>query len=165
MSRIAAQVRISAPTSHVWPVLADFGGIHRWAPNVVSSHALTEQNAGVGAARHCEVDGFGPVQEYVESWDEGRRYFFRVEGIGPMKTVRNGFAVEEDGDSTIVTLTINYEVKYGLLGRMMDFFMVRRGFRKAAISLLTGLKHHVETGETVGAEIPSVTEAPRAVAA
>ena len=54
------------------------------------------------------------------------------------------FRLESLGDTTKVTVSPDYRVKYGPIGLVMDRLMVRRMYEKGMASLLHGLKEHVE---------------------
>ncbi len=41
-------------------------------------------------------------------------------------------------------LALDYELKFGPLGRMMDRLLVRRQFKKVVPAILVGLKRYVE---------------------
>ena len=58
---------IAATPSEVWAVLADFGAISAWAPNVDHSCLLTEQETGVGTARRIQA-GRTTLVETVTEW-------------------------------------------------------------------------------------------------
>lgn len=47
--------RLLAPPARVWQVLAHFGAISAWAPNVDHSCLLTHQAGGVGAIRRIQT--------------------------------------------------------------------------------------------------------------
>ena len=44
------------------------------------------------------------------------------------------------------SLALEYELKFGPLGRLMDRFMVKRQFDKVVPAILSGLKRHMERG-------------------
>ena len=44
---------------------------------------------------------------------------------------------------------INYDMKFGPIGALMDRFMIQPQVGESFDSLLAGLKHHIETGEEV----------------
>ena len=62
----------------------------------------------------------------------------------PFKTADIRFTLNERDDTTVVTLTTNYELKFGIVGRIFDVLMVRRLYRKGMVKLLKGLKIHME---------------------
>ena len=58
--------------------------------------------------------------------------------------------MEPNGEGTIVVATLDYQVKFGPLGTLLDKLIMGRLFRKGVIGHLAGLKYHVETSELVG---------------
>ena len=67
----------------------------------------------------------------------------------PLKRNVVDFTVETDGDGTLVSVSPDYELKFGPLGVLMDKLFAGRQFRNGMAEMLAGLKHHVETGELV----------------
>ena len=67
--------------------------------------------------------------------------------------------MEADGEGTLVTVTPDYALKYGPIGWLMDFLVVRRQYKKGMEELLGGLKYYVETGEQVGTKVPDMASA------
>jgi len=161
MSKLAIQVKINAPKEKVWGVLADFGGIYEWNPGVSHSHSTSESNQGDGATRHCDLQKKGDyLKERIVDWRDGESYGVDIyETNLPLKKNVVRFSVEANGDGTIVKLTSDYALKYGLLGSLLDTLLVRRQFKKGMTGLLAGLKYHVETGELIGDRVPAVTAA------
>ncbi len=52
----------------------------------------------------------------------------------------------QDGDGTAVRFELEYDLKFGVLGKLMDRLMVRSRFRKVGPAMLRGLKRHLENG-------------------
>ena len=52
MPSITQTIRINAPKEKVWNVLADFGGIINYNPNLKDSYSTSKANGGIGATRH-----------------------------------------------------------------------------------------------------------------
>lgn len=149
MTQIKSEIRINASKERVWEVLGDFGGVSKWAPTVVKSISTTTANEDIGCERECEIPGFGNVSERVTEWEEGTHLKFVVEGLGPMKSMLNEFSIKPDGEDTLATMTVNFQMKFGLIGALMERLMVRRKISKQVQITLAGLKHHIETGELV----------------
>ncbi len=157
MTTVSRQIEINAPADEVWGAIADFGGVYKWAPNVTSSYSTTEANGGVGAGRHCEVPGFGGIDEEIVAWKEGHSYKYQVENIGPIGKLVNEWSVTSDGDRSLVTTSVSYNMRFGLLGALMDRLMVRRSIRKAMVQSQGGLKVYVESREREAMPTPVVT--------
>lgn len=152
MNSIKVQTEINAPIEEVWQVLSDFGGVHKWAPSVTNSYSISENNSGPDAARHCDVAGFGSLQEYVTEWDEGAGFTFRVTGVGPISEANSKWSAEAKDGKTIVTTTIDYATKFGLLGSALNVLMLRRKLRQGIKQTHAGLQHHILSGEPVGVD-------------
>ncbi len=157
MSTVTRQLEINAPVDEVWEAIADFGGVYKWAPNVTSSYSTTEANEGVGAGRHCEVLGFGGIDEEIVDWKEGHSYKYQVENIGPIGKLVNEWSVTPDGDNSLVTTNVSYHMRFGIMGALMDKLIVRRSIRKAMAQGQAGLKGYVETREPVAMPTPVKT--------
>ena len=145
LSKITVTVQIDAPAEKVWETIADFGGISNWAPNVLSSYSTTPNNGGVDAARHCEVAGFGGVDERIIDWEDRSGYTFIVENIGPVRRVFSTWAVSAQDDRATVTTSLDISMKFGLFGAAIYQLVARRNFLKAIAVGQSGLKQYVES--------------------
>ncbi len=161
MSLLTRRVRIDASVEKAWEVLADFGGVSKWAPTITESRSLTEANGGVGARRTCTHVKMGQLEEVIVEWEEGRRYSYDVtRGLPmPMKSLNNDWSVESDGDGAVVTLHQNFETKFGPLGWLIESLVLRRMMEKEITVSLAGLKYHTETGEIATLDIALPTDA------
>ena len=157
MSKVTSQVRIDAPKEKVWKVLADLGGIYKWNPGVSNSYSTSDNNQGDGATRHCDLQNpSGYLEERAIEWRDGEGLTIDVyESSLPIKRNVVEFAVAPEGDSTLVSVTVDYQLRYGLVGAFIDTLIVRRQYQKGFRNLLAGLKSHIETGEFVDDHVPA----------
>ncbi|MEM7029202.1 MAG: SRPBCC family protein [Chloroflexota bacterium] len=145
MSTFEVTTTIDAPPDKVWQALADIGNIHQWNPGVVDSHVNTEQMAGVGAGRHCNLGGKNYLDETVVAWEDEKRLTMRIIGTNmPFKSADIRFTLLPQNEATEVTVSPIYELKFGILGQMMDAVFVHRTYKKGMGDLLDGLKQFVE---------------------
>jgi len=151
MSTITDSIRINAPKEKVWEILADFGGILNYNPNLSDAYSTSTANSGIGATRHCELLPMGSIEERIVEWNDGSDYQIEIyEFNGPLPPLKNVFArlsVEADGNQTIATMTMNYDMKLGLIGATMNALMVKSQYEKGVAGILQGLKFHTETGK------------------
>ena len=84
----------------------------------------------------------------------GRSFTIDGKTVLPMKYVRNRFSVSPAGNGTVVTAFIDFQMKFGPVGALMDKLVLRRQFRKVMTHGRGGLNHHVKTGEVVGTKLP-----------
>ncbi len=163
MGSFTAQIKIDAPKERVWEVLADLGNIYKWNPGVVHSYSTSEEPGGEEATRHCDVQQ-GPLKGYLEErafdWREGEGYKIEIIDTNfPNKGAVVEFSVKEAKGGTVVEASPVYQLKFGILGYVIDRVFFERQFRKAMAGLLAGLKHHVETGEEVSNKVPKIATA------
>lgn len=153
MSKLTVTRTLSHPPEHVWALLDEFGGVHRWSAGVESSpiNAGTPER-GVGAERTCQLYDGNHIQERVTQVIEGRRLALEVvETSMPLKSADGVFElVPTSGGGTELTMTFDYVVKFGLLGRAMDGLMLRRMMTGSLTRLLAALDEHLKTGELIG---------------
>ncbi|MEN8145468.1 MAG: SRPBCC family protein [Gemmatimonadota bacterium] len=148
MTRIAAEIHIDAPKELVWDILADLGGIQNYHPGVTASYYNPGDRRGVGASRHCDLKPFGSVEETAIEWHEGESYTLRLHDgkrVPPFKHAAARLAVQPNGPGSVVTMELDYGLRFGLAGRLMDRMAVRSQFSKVLPALLTGLKEHAES--------------------
>ncbi len=145
MSSFAIGTKINAPIEHVWQVLADIGNIYQWNPGVIESYCTTEQIAGVGASRFCNLGSNNYLDEKVVEWEDKQCLTIRIVGTNlPFNTADIRFTLQPDNEATVVTVSPDYELKFGILGSLLDYFYVRHSYMKGMKALLAGLKQHVE---------------------
>ncbi len=161
MNQLSSTKTVRAPLSRVWDTLVDVGTIAEWHPGVERSPVLSDHRTGLGAVRRVELyDGSSAIEE-VTSLAEGRSLTVTMsEHSMPLSRGAATFEVEPDGDGcTVVTMTMDYEMKYGPLGWLMNAVMLRPIMGKLLANVLSGLDHHLVTGERIGKDGLSATNA------
>lgn len=147
---LAADVVVQASAKRVWDVLADFSAVDTWAPQVTKSYALGTKDRGEGAARHCDIKGFGSVSEVVNEWIEGRGFVYSVTPLGPLGVAHSRWTVLEiDDSSSRVRVEFGYDVRFGVLGSLLHKLVMRPKLEAAIPQTLNALKARVETGTLV----------------
>ena len=165
MTTLYYEIKIDAPPQEVWDILADFGGIYKYNPSVSQSYSTSPANSGLGATRHCDLRPTGTVEERIIAWNEGHDYkvdIFEGKGVPPFRSSIAHLVVEPDRRGTKASMRLDYSLKYGVLGKLMDKLVVKSQFSKAIPGILAGLKHYSETGEPVekGVRLDRTTAVP-----
>ncbi len=105
MIAVAREGLIVGSVDSVWAVLADFGAISSWAPNVDHSCLLSDQNEGVGTVRRIQ-SARTTVVETVTVWEPGAALAYRITGLPPIiKELTNTWQLTESVGSVRVVLT------------------------------------------------------------
>ena len=162
MGSFTTSVRIDAAREQVWAVLSDLGSIYKWNPGIEHSFATSDEATGDNAMRQCDLADGGFLRERAFNWSEGEGFTIEVyETSLPLKESFVDFRATPEGDTTVVELKMDYTLKYGPIGALLDAAFAGRQARSGMADLLTGLKDYVETGKQAN---PSRAEAEAAVA-
>ncbi len=109
MTTVERKLQLPAPPSEVWAILADFGSISAWAPNVDHSCLLTEQTDGVGTARRIQT-GSATIVETVKTWEPEIVLSYSLSGLPPViRSATNTWRLEPAGTHTNAVLTSDIE--------------------------------------------------------
>ncbi len=143
MTEVSESVEIARPRDEVWAVLADFGAIVEWAPNVDHSCLTTTVRDGVGAVRRVQV-GRNALLERIVEWSPGDALAYELDGLPPIvRSATNRWSLASDGSTTSVTLATSIDTgsrpPQKAVGRV-----VGRTLAKASRQMLDGLKARVE---------------------
>lgn len=142
MTSIVRTTEVPAPPADVWAVLADFGEISAWAPNVDHSCLMGEQGEGVGAVRRIQA-GRTTLLERIEAWDPPTTLSYSLSGLPPVvRSASNSWQVEATAGGARVSLTSRVDAgprpPQKLVARIVGRVMAR-----ASDQMLAGLKERV----------------------
>lgn len=145
MRELSEYVEIAAPAGLVWQALADFGDVAAWAPYMRISHLVGDQERGVGTRRAMKHELGFRFEERVTEWREGEGFAFDVlRAPWPMEQVRESWRIEERQGVTRVVTRVQYGMKLGLAGALLDASLVQFIVRREMRSGLRGLKEYLE---------------------
>ena len=148
MGSFATSVRIEAPKDRVWEVLSDLGSIYKWNPGIAHSFTTSDAARGDNAMRQCDLPDGGFLRERAFNWSEGEGFTIDIyETSLPLKESLVDFRATPDGEATVVNLKMDYKLKFGPIGVLMDAVFASRQARNGMADLLAGLKDYVETGK------------------
>lgn len=152
MSNLSKTIIIEAAPERVWAILKDFGGVHRWHPKVESSPLTGARNEGLGAGRVCNFYDGTSVREQIVEYRDGESMRVELSEFSmPLHRAEARLALRVLGQSrTEVTFSMDYDVKFGPLGWVMNSLMMQPMLAKMFEQILESLRHHVITGELVG---------------
>jgi ligand-binding SRPBCC domain-containing protein len=147
MSELHHAIKIKAAPDKVWEVLSDLEAVQNYNPMVVRARYISPNREGVGAARPCDLKPKGYVRERVTGWEPKQAITMELyESPWPIAFMRWRPELRPDGSGTILTQRMEYRLKFGLLGKIMDALMMRRMLNKGITETLTNLKRFIETG-------------------
>jgi ribosome-associated toxin RatA of RatAB toxin-antitoxin module len=141
---------IYAPLDKVWEILSDFNDVYTWAPTVTHSYALNTKNQQIGAARHCEIKGFGGIDETVTQWNENSGFTYTVSDLGPLTAAQSHWKIEQIGDKqTKLDIELVYNLKFSIIGKLLHSLVMRNKLSESLELTLLAVKDRVESGKLV----------------
>ena len=145
MTIVSGDIRINAKQDAVWKVLADLGAVSTWNPTVAKSYYISDAKEGVGASRHCDFSDGGYVKERATQWEAEKQVRLLIyEGTVPFSDYHGTYSLSGDGDETLVTFTLEYNIQPDA---SLDPERVERRNRERLIpEVLGGLKSFAEIG-------------------
>jgi ligand-binding SRPBCC domain-containing protein len=148
MTVLENSIRIDAPPDRVWSVLASLDLLHLYDPGVTKSEIVTSSREGPGSARRCELKPGGWFKEKVADWTPNETLSFELfECTLPVRRLKHSYQLTQDGSGTIVRQRMEYELKFGAVGKLMDAMMVRKKWDAGIKGFFAGLKKYVESGQ------------------
>jgi uncharacterized membrane protein len=148
MGKLHHEIAIDAPAAEVWQVLADLEQVQHYNPLVAQARYVSSNREGVGAARRCEFKPKGFSVERVTDWRQGELLGLEMlESSWPLKSSRWWTKLSRHDGRTQVSQDLEYEPKWGVLGRAMDAAMMHRKMDQTISDIFEGLKEFVERGE------------------
>jgi hypothetical protein len=146
MTVLKNAIHMAASPKDVWAVLAELGALDEYDPGVKRSEVVSPIGEGSGAVRRCELRAGGWLQERVTDWEPGRSLAFELSECSlPVKSLRYRYTLEPDERGTLVSQRMEYRLKFGPIGKLMDALMVRRKWDAGIKTFFVGLKGRVES--------------------
>lgn len=145
MTTIKKSILINAPVEQVEALLNDPQRLPEWYPGVTAVDPSPGYPVEVGSTCQITYRASGMTMESkfstIESLPQSKRTF-QMEG---MITGTNRWDLTQEGAVTKVTVTIDYEMAGGGLGKIADKLVVERMNDKNAAASLENLKSMVES--------------------
>jgi hypothetical protein len=167
-TNITLEIEIAQPIDVVWADFAEIGNIYLSAPTVGHSHLMLGKKHGIGAKRHMDMSLMpgAVVHEQVIGWEEGvfmELEMVKIKGMPGLQSMGGDFLFTAKGRHTVLRSTLNYSMSNGFFG-VMNRLMMNKVFLHLWTSILSGYKHHIETGEQVTSKTKLNTKAIRQIA-
>ncbi len=149
MPEFTVNRQIDASVEHVWEVLNDFGGIHKWSPGVKSSELTSEGAVAEGSTRTCDFAPFGGVNERIDRHEHEKRLtvtLYETFKLPISSGVADFNIAPNDGGTE---LTLHYSYTPNLLGRLTKGYTDKQ-MRKGIGGMAKGLQRESERVASAG---------------
>lgn len=146
MTKLHNEIIINAPIEKIWKILANVGELDRYDPTISKSTVTSTNTNGLGASRKVDMkDGKHWFKEKTIVCKPNEALTYQLTECNfPISGLQHSYSFERVGNQTKVSQEMEYEVKYGFLGRLMDTLMLRKQFDIGIKKFFAGLKEHAE---------------------
>ncbi len=146
MTKLHNEITINAPVEKIWKILANVGELDHYDPTITKSTVTSTNADGLGASRKVDMkDGKHWFKEKTTVCKPNEAVTYQLTECNfPIKGLQHSYSFERVGNQTKVSQEMEYEVKYGFLGKIMDALMLRKQFDNGIKKFFAGLKQYVE---------------------
>ena len=147
MATIHNEITINASVEKIWEALANVEMLDKYYPDVKQSTALTTNKSGLGAKRKVLMrDGKNWFDEKITVFKPNEALTYQLTDCSfPIKGLTHSYSFENIGIQTKVKQEMQYTVKFGLFGKLLNAIMIRKQSDTGIKKFFTGLKSYVET--------------------
>ena len=147
MTTLHNEIIINAPIEKIWAALSSIENLDKFDPTVKKSTAVSTEKSGLGAKRKVDMlDGKNWFEEQCTLWKPNEALAYELTACSfPIHNLKHTYSFETLGSQTKVKQVMEYTVKFGLLGKLMDSLMIRKQSDSGIKKFFTGLKSYSET--------------------
>ena len=108
---------------------------------------ISPNKEGIGSARRCDFKDGKFVEERVTAFKPNKSISFELyKHQWPLVFMRWTNRLEKHGENTLLVSDTEYELKFGIAGKIMNMVIMRRKFSQIIDDALGKLKRYTETG-------------------
>lgn len=148
MRRAESQIRIDRSIDDVWQLIGRPDQMASYHPAMTKTEYVSGKEAAVGALMRWDYSVGSRTGHFIEeivAYDPPNQIAFENRGgekIPPFRSVRTGFSLVADGDTTQLTATIDFKLKG--LWALFEGSMVKRYEKDVLPELLASAKEACE---------------------
>ena len=147
MTKLHHEIKINVPVEKVWRSLADLESVKFTNPLVETVKIISLNKEGIGSTRHCDFKNGKFVEERVTAFEPNKLIGFELyKHQWPLVFMRWTNQLEKRRNTTFLVSNTEYELKFGVVGKIMDVLIMRHKFSHIIDEALGKLKKYVETG-------------------
>lgn len=146
MTKLHNEIVINAPVEKIWKILVNVGELGNYDPTVLKSSLTSANKEGLGASRKVDMkDGKHWFKEKTTVCKPNEALTFELTECNfPINGLQHSYSFEKIGNQTKVKQIMEYEVKYGFFGKLMDALMLRKQTDAGIKKFFKGLKEYAE---------------------
>ena len=146
MTVLRNEMIIDASVEKIWDALSQVGELDKFDPTVLKSRTISETGSGIGAARKVDMkDGKNWFEEVCTLSKPNEALVYELTACSfPVHQLRHSYSFEKIGQRVRVRQTMEYKVKYGWVGEILDALVIRRQTDSGIKQFFSGLKNYIE---------------------
>ena len=147
MTTLYNEITVNTSIDKVWAMLTNLELLDQYDPTVKKSTLVSTEKTGLGAKRKVlMLDGKNWFDEKVTVFKPNEALAYQLTDCSfPIQRLKHSYSFEKVGNQTIVKQVMEYTVKFGLLGRLLDSLMIRKQSDTGIKKFFAGLKSYAET--------------------
>ncbi|MBK7805528.1 MAG: SRPBCC family protein [Saprospiraceae bacterium] len=146
MGKLINDITINAPIDKIWNVLTDLELLDKTDPTVKKATLISENKTGIEAKRKVLMqDGKNWFDKKITVFKPNEELVYQLTDCSfPINGLKHTYSFQKIGNQTKVQQVMEYTVKFGLLGLLMDKMMIGKQFNSGLNKFLNGLKTYAE---------------------
>jgi len=146
MGKLVNDITINAPIDKIWNILTDLELLDKTDPTVKKATLISSNKTGLEAKRKVLMqDGKNWFDEKITVFKPNEELVYQLTDCSfPIKGLKHTYSFQKIGNQTKVQQTMEYSVKFGIIGVLMDKMMIGKQFNSGINKFLTGLKNYTE---------------------
>lgn len=146
MATIHNEIVIKAPVERIWEVLATPELLDKYDPTVRKSVLISEEKSNVGATRRVDMlDGKNWFEEKITVFKPNDALTYELTACSfPVDKLKHSYSFQKIGEQMRVRQVMEYSVKFGLFGKILDALMIRKQSDAGIKKFFGGLKSYLE---------------------
>lgn len=146
MGKIQNEIIVNSSVEKIWSILTDLELLEKYDPTVKKSTLISTEKTGLEAKRKVLMsDGKNWFDEKITAFKPNEALTYQLTDCSfPIKGLKHSYSFEKIGNRTKVKQTMEYTVKFGLLGKLLDSLMIRRQSDQGIKKFFAGLKQYAE---------------------
>ena len=146
MSKLINDITINAPIDKIWSILTDLEILDKTDPTVKKATLISSNKTGLEAKRKVLMqDGKNWFDEKITIFKPNEELAYQLTDCSfPIKALKHSYSFQKNGDQIKVQQVMEYTVKFGVLGILLDKMMIGKQFNSGINKFLKGLKTYAE---------------------
>lgn len=146
MGKLINDITIDAPIEKIWSILTDLEILDKTDPTVKKATLISENKTGIDAKRKVLMqDGKNWFDEKITVFKPNEALVYQLTDCSfPIKGLKHTYSFQRNGNKTKVQQVMEYTVKFGFIGMLMDKIIIGKQFNSGITKFLKGLKSYAE---------------------